>query len=78
MNSNKHIYTKTVESSNLIGDNKYRQFIELQALLGFAQRGGVKFPYNNEKHSQRLVSDVNILSSQENKQLIFSEIIYSN
>lgn len=78
MNSNKHIDTKIEESHNLIGNSKHRNFIELQALLGFAQRGGVKFPYNNEKHVQRLASDVNILSSQENKQLIFSEIIYSN
>lgn len=76
---NKSSYTKTtIQSNNLIGNNGHRQFIQLQASLGIAQRGGVKYPYYNQHHDVRLVSDVNILSSKENKQLIFSEQIFSN
>lgn len=76
---NKSLYTKTsIQSNNLIGDNSHRQYIQLQASLGIAQRGGVKYPYYNKQHDTRLVSNVNILSSAENKQLIFSERIFSN
>lgn len=76
---NKSSYSKTtIQSNNLIGNNNHRQFIQLQANLGIAQRGGVKYPYYNKQHDVRLVSDINILSSSENKQLIFSERIFSN
>lgn len=79
MKSNKHTYTvSTIKSNNLIGEQEHKHFIELQALYGIAQRGGVKFPFSNETHTKRLVNNVNILSSQENKQLIFSEVIFSN
>lgn len=79
MKSNKHTYTiSTTNSNNLIGEPEHKHFIELQALFGIAQRGGVRFPFSNEAHTKRLVSDVNILSSHENKQLIFSEVIFSN
>lgn len=78
MKSNRYNYTTIVNTTNLIGEAKHKHFIELQATYGFAQRGGVKLPYANEIHLKRLVSDVNILSSQESKQLIFSEIIFSN
>lgn len=76
---NKSLYTKTSsQSNNLIGNSGHRQFIQLQANLGIAQRGGVKYPYYNQHHNIRLVNDINILSSIENKQLIFSEQIFSN
>ncbi len=78
MNSNKYTYTKTVSTANLIGENAHRTFLGLQAAYGFAQRGGVQFPDLAEIHSTRLVNDINILSSWENKQLIFSESIFSN
>lgn len=78
MKFNKHNHRTTVSASNLIGEAKHKHFIELQASYGFAQRGGVKLPFANEAHNKRLVSDVNILSSQESKQLIFSEVIFSN
>lgn len=80
MKSNKQTYTTTKINSttNLIGEDNHRYFLELQATFGVAQRGGVKFPFPNEAHIKRLVSDVNILSSQEKKQLIFSEVIFSN
>lgn len=79
MKSNKHIHTITTSNTNnLIGDDTHKHFIELQAVFGIAQRGGVKFPFPNVSHIKRLVSDVNLLSSQEYKQLIFSEIIFSN
>ncbi len=78
MNSNKHTQTTTQTTTNLIGETRHRHFLKLQSAYGFAQRGGVQFPYSTNIHSKRLVSDVNILSSQENKQLIFSESIFSN
>lgn len=80
MKSNNPKYTITTINNipNLIGEINHKQFIALQATYGIAQRGGVEFPYSNESHTKRLVSDVNILSSQENKQLIFSEVIFSN
>jgi len=43
----------------------------LQASYGLAQRGGVQLPYASEEHNKRLISDVNILTSIENKHLIF-------
>ncbi len=80
MKSNKQTYTttKTNRLTNLIGEDNHRYFLELQAAFGVAQRGGVKFPFSNEVHTKRLVSDVNILSPTEHKQLIFSEVIFSN
>lgn len=78
MNSNKHTSIKTIAITNLIGETKHRNFLDLQAALGIAQRGGVLYPALDQKHSARLTSDVNILSSQENRELIFSESIFSN
>jgi len=78
MNTPKYTYTKHIESVNLIGEEQHRKFISLQAAYGFAQRGGVKFPFPGELHSKRLISNVNILSPKENIQLIFSESIFSN
>lgn len=79
MKSNKPTYTTTINNNqNLIGEASHQHFIGLQATYGIAQRGGVRFPFSNDSHTKRLVSDVNILSSQENKQLIFSEVIFSN
>lgn len=78
MNSNKQTKSINTTTTNLIGNEQYRYFINLQAAYGIAQRGGVKHPLLNKAHQKRLVSDVNILSSLENRQLIFSEIIFSN
>lgn len=78
MNTSKHTYTLSNVSRNLIGELQHRRYIQLQAAYGVAQRGGVVFPLYEEKHSKRLVSDVNILSSREHRQLVFSESIFSN
>lgn len=78
MNSNKHTHTKNAASTNLIGESNHRNYLTVQAAYGFAQRGGVQFPYISSSHATRLVSDVNILTSRENKQLVFSESIFSN
>ena len=78
MNTNKHIHTKHISTVNLVGDSEHRHFLELQAQYGFAQRGGVQFPYADESHLKRLVNSINILSSNENRQLVFSELILSN
>lgn len=78
MNSNKYTSTKTITITNLIGETKHRNFLDLQAAFGIAQRGGVLYPAFDQTHSKQLVSKVNILSSQENRELIFSESIFSN
>ena len=78
MNSNKYTQTINQTTTNLIGEARHRHFLKLQAAYGLAQRGGVQFPYVSKEHSKRLVSDVNILTSLENKHLIFSESIFSN
>lgn len=78
MNSNKYTQTITKTTTNLIGEARHRHFLKLQAAYGLAQRGGVQFPYASKEHSKRLVSDINILTSLENKHLIFSESIFSN
>lgn len=78
MKTNRKFNTTDISTNNLIGEISHRQFLELQATFGFAQRGGVKFPLGNSNHTKRLTSNVNILNSQEHKQLIFSEVIFSN
>jgi hypothetical protein len=78
MNNNRSKYTNALINNNLIGDHSHRNFIELQAEFGIAQRGGA-FPFNIiPTHLNRLASDVNLLTSQEKKQLIFSGTIFNN
>jgi hypothetical protein len=78
MNNNRSKYTNALVNNNLIGDQSHRNFIELQAEFGIAQRGGA-FPFNIiPTHVNRLASDVNLLTSQEKKQLIFSGTIFNN
>ena len=72
--NNFKIDTKT----NLIGQPDHKNFLELQASYGIAQRGGIKFPSFSDKHTKRITTDVNLLSKAETKQLIFNETIYSN
>ena len=71
MNSNQSIYNSKINKN-------FQKFILIQASYGIAHRGGVKYPTLQNFHAPRLVNDVNILTSQENKQLIFSETIFSN
>ena len=78
MNTSRHSDSFSNVSANLIGEIQHRQYIRLQAAYGVAQRGGVVFPLFEEKHLARLVSDVNILSSREHRQLVFSESVFSN
>jgi len=77
-NNNKPKYTSALINTNLIGEEAHRDFLEVQAEFGFAQRGGA-FPFNLiPSHVNRLASDVNLLTSIEKKQLIFSGTIFSN
>ena len=78
MKSNRYTQTTTQKTINLIGESRHRHFLKLQAAYGFSQRGGVSFPDASQEHSKRLVSKVNILTSSENKHLIFSESIFNN
>jgi hypothetical protein len=78
MKSNKYIQTKISDTSNLIGNPEHQHYLKLQSTYGNTQRGGVVLPYGTDEHKKRLVSDINLLNSIETKQLIFSEIIFSN
>ena len=78
MKPNKPTKTAKLNSINLIGDTTHRDFLELQAIYGFAQRGGTVFQDTKVSHTNRLVSDVNILTSYERKQIIFSLPIFNN
>lgn len=78
MKPNKYTNSKIDITTNLLGNNNHRNFLQIQTSYGLAQRGGVQYPYINSTHATRLVSDVNLLTSKEIKQLIFSEIIFLN
>lgn len=78
MNPSKNTNSLSNRITNLIGEIQHRQYIRLQAAYGVAHRGGVVFPLYEERHNRRLVSDVNLLSSREHRQLVFSETIFSN
>lgn len=79
MNSNNNSKnTKALISQNLIGNEAYKDFLAIQAEFGAAQHGGA-YPFNLiPPHVKRLISDVNILTSLEKKQLIFSGTIFTN
>lgn len=63
---------------NLLGNPQHRQFLNLQASYGIAQRGGTQLPaFSNVQHT-RLVSNINLLDKSETQKLIFSEVIISN
>lgn len=68
------IDTKT----NLIGEINHKGFLELQSSYGIAQRGGSIISNFSDNHAKRIASDVNLLSKDETRKLIFNETIYSN
>lgn len=70
--------TNIKSSAELIGQQNYKQYLEIQATYGFAQRGGTKVPFYESSQSKRLVSNINILESAELKKLVFNEIIFGN
>ena len=63
---------------NLLGEPAHKEFLELQAAYGIAQRGGSIISNFSNNHVKRISADVNLLSSAETKQLIFNETIYNN
>ena len=78
MNKNRSNNTSALISNNLIGDQSHRDFLAVQAEFGIAQRGGA-FPFSIiPSHVNRLASDINLLTSPEKKQLIFSGTIFNN
>jgi hypothetical protein len=61
---------------NLIGNTDHKNFLELQAVYGFAQRGGTAIVSHDL--AKRLSNEVNLLNKTEIKGLIFNETIFSN
>lgn len=71
MSTHKYTGTKISITQNLMGHEDHRIHLQLQAEYGLSQKGGMQFPFADEIHNKRLISDINILTSKENKQLIF-------
>ncbi len=69
---------KIFSSKNVIGLTEHRNFIEVQAIYGIAQRGGSNTTGFSNKQTKRLVSDINLLEKTELKRLIFGESIFGN
>lgn len=74
--------SKKIETTNsridLLSNDTYKSFLKVQTTYSIAQIGGSYAYYNNLKEQERLVSDVNILSSAENKLVIFSNLLSKN
>lgn len=77
MNKHKSKALHNSEQLNLIGLEDYVQFLKIQSVYGFAQRGG-SFPLSLRLHSKRLSNNINLLNHQERKHLIHSELISKN
>ena len=73
-----HSFNYIQTDINLIGNSYYRHFLKIQTAYGFKQRGGAQPTFTNKEYITRLVSDVNILSSQETQQFAFSKSIFNN
>lgn len=69
---------KITNTINLIGENNFKQFLEIQAIYGFAQRGGIVLTSNTKAHQKRLINDANILESSELKKIVFNELIFGS
>ena len=78
MNTDHNSRTQKYIPANLIGQPEHRRYIRLQAAYGVSHRGGVVCPFSDSKHAGRLVSNINLLSSGEHRQIIFSESVLSN
>lgn len=77
-NNNKQKYTSALNTINLLGEEAHKDYLALQTEFGIAQRGGA-YPFNIiPSHVNRLTSNVNLLTSVEKKQLIFSGTIFNN
>jgi hypothetical protein len=58
------------ENSNLLNNPEYRNVLQFESEYGAIVRGG-HFPYYfGEEKSTRLVNDINILSSKEQKEIV--------
>lgn len=78
MKQNKSTNIKTADEDNLIGNEAHRSFIALQSSYGFAFRGG-SYPHQSPASTaSRLISNINILTKEENKQLVFSLPVFNN
>jgi hypothetical protein len=60
---------------NILGHASHRKFIEYHAIAGIAERGGSITQSVSPHHAIRLVSQVNILGSEELRELLFSILI---
>jgi hypothetical protein len=76
--SSKNNAQTALTNINLLADKTFASFIQLQSRYGIAQRGGTALFTNNETHATRVISNVNILSSQEVNVIVFENFISKN
>lgn len=63
-------------AGNLIGNEKHKDFLQLQSSYAIGKRGGSILSGLTEEHESRLVSHVNLLSRSEICGIIFSEDLF--
>jgi hypothetical protein len=64
--------------NNLLTDEEFLSFINIQVQYGVAQRGGVILCTHDKVHNVRIASDVNILQPEETKKVLFENSISKN
>lgn len=64
-------------SLNLLGEKEHRDFLNFQSEYGIAIRGGSRSAHP-ELHTKRISSTINLLGSQEIRQLSFSGTLLNN
>lgn len=70
---------KTVISPiNLLKEKEFKSFLKVQTKIAIAQCGGISLYTNRNNHQNRIVSDVNLLDSQELRGLIYENFIAIN
>lgn len=76
MNNNNN--KKIIDNNSIIGEYYHKKYLEFQAKRGYKITGGSEANYRSEEIKKRLVSDINLLGSQERKILIINETLFNN
>ena len=67
-----NINKNTVSAQNLLNNTDFKNLLRFEAEYASAIRGGSYPAYQNTQSTSRLVSDINFLSSSEQKELSFT------
>lgn len=63
---------------DLLGNENYKELLNIEAAYAAAVKGGHSPYYFEEEKQQRLVSNVNLLSSKERTDIVFTYFIGKN